>query len=326
MKTGSRTPCLLHLKYESETPLVIYFTGFKMNGLEKTVCSICGEDFKGNTHAFAWHIRRHKITPKIYYDTYIESNTVHICKHKSCSNTVEFLSLQRGYRDYCSSKCSNSSAEVKEKQKFGCFSKYGYEHALQSPELLGKSRATCFKNYGVENPQNDGRVREKSKATCLEKYGVDSPNKSDIVKKKKAESCLEKYGVENPSQVAEVHSKKLKTSFKKKEYEMPSGRIYNVQGYEPYFINELLEKYNEDDIVIDDNETPEIWYMFGDKKRKYYPDIYVKSINTIFEVKSDYTYNVDLPKNLAKQLGSIEAGYNFKFIVYDGKMNRLDVF
>lgn len=31
MKTGSRTPCLLHLKYESETPLVIYLQDLKMS-------------------------------------------------------------------------------------------------------------------------------------------------------------------------------------------------------------------------------------------------------------------------------------------------------
>ena len=188
---------------------------------------------------------------------------------------------------------------------------------------MEKSRATCFKNYGVNNPQQSYELKEKAKITCLEKYGVDSPNKSESVKKKKVESCLEKYGVENPSQVDEVHSKKLKTSFKKKEYKMPSGMIFNVQGYEPYFIDELLMKYDENDIVIGSSEIPTIWYMFEGKKRRYYPDIYVKSINTLFEVKSDYTYNADLHMNIAKQQGSIEAGYNFEFIVYDREKNKV---
>lgn len=289
------------------------------------ICKICGENFDNFGVAFSWHIKTHKISLKEYYDRYIEPDTMHVCKHVSCANMVEFLSLQHGYRDYCSSKCSNSSVEVKKKQQASCFKNFGCVHALQSPELLEKSKATCFKNYGVINPQQSYELKEKAKVTCLEKYGVDSPNKSEFVKKKKADSCFVHYGVENPSQSIEVYIKKLKTSFKKKEYKMPSGLVFNVQGYEPYFIDELLKRYDETDIVIGGSEMPIIWYMFEGKKRRYFPDVYVKSINTLFEVKSDYTYKANLYMNIAKQQGSIEAGYNFEFIVYDREMNKVTI-
>jgi len=41
---------------------------------------------------------------------------------------------------------------------------------------------------------------------------------------------------------------------------------------------------------------PEIWYEFEDKRRRYYPDIYIKSQNKIIEVKSDYTFYKEYDK------------------------------
>jgi hypothetical protein len=50
---------------------------------------------------------------------------------------------------------------------------------------------------------------------------------------------------------------------------------------------------------------------------KYYPDLYLKSKNLIIEVKSQYTYNIDLGKNLLKEKASLDLGINFQFMIVE---------
>lgn len=48
---------------------------------------------------------------------------------------------------------------------------------------------------------------------------------------------------------------------------------------------------------------------------KYFPDFYLPDFNLIVEIKSDYTYNIDLDKNKAKESFCKNMGYNFIFII-----------
>lgn len=43
---------------------------------------------------------------------------------------------------------------------------------------------------------------------------------------------------------------------------MPSGKIIDYQGYENFALDELLnvENINEDDIITNRKDVPEIWY------------------------------------------------------------------
>ena len=60
----------------------------------------------------------------------------------------------------------------------------------------------------------------------------------------------------------------------------------------------------------------EVINLFFDNKNKiYFSDFYLENKNLIIEIKSSYTFNVDLKKNLAKQNACIEQGYNFIFII-----------
>ncbi len=58
------------------------------------------------------------------------------------------------------------------------------------------------------------------------------------------------------------------------------------------------------------------------KNKVYFPDIYIPESNVIIEVKSDYTYEKELDKNIAKSQASVECGYNFQFWIYDEKKNK----
>ena len=51
-----------------------------------------------------------------------------------------------------------------------------------------------------------------------------------------------------------------KSSYSTKDYTFPSGKIIQVQGYEPYALDELLHTFNEDEIITGSGSVLEIWY------------------------------------------------------------------
>ena len=106
------------------------------------------------------------------------------------------------------------------------------------------------------------------------------------------------------------YEKQEKSLWHYKDYMLPSQKIIRIQGYENIALDELVQKYQEDDIITDRRNMPEIVYIL---KGKYYPDIWIKSINKIIEVKSLYTYRQYLIKNISKAL---QLGFHFEFWIY----------
>jgi len=103
------------------------------------------------------------------------------------------------------------------------------------------------------------------------------------------------------------------------DYELPSGRVIKLQGNEPQVLEQLLQTYSEDDILCEvktiNKEIGRIKYMFEDSEHTYYPDFYIKSTNTIIEVKSQWTFDKWKEKNLAKEQACLQQGFNFEFII-----------
>ena len=118
-------------------------------------------------------------------------------------------------------------------------------------------------------------------------------------------------------------NKMLSRSFYKK-YKMPSGKFVNYQGYENFALDELIMEYNEDDIKNNRNKVPLIKYKLKNKEHSYYPDIFIKSDNKIIEIKSEYTYNMCLIKNILKALSAKKNGYKFEFWIYKIKNNKIE--
>ena len=58
-----------------------------------------------------------------------------------------------------------------------------------------------------------------------------------------------------------------------------------------------------------------ILYEYNGNTHRYFPDIYIKSINTIIEVKSVWTYEQQKERNLMKEKACLKQGYNFEFII-----------
>lgn len=100
-----------------------------------------------------------------------------------CGNNLKFISINKGYRDFCSKKCLSNSDLVKEKRKL-----------------------TCIDKYGVDNPMKDALIKSKLENSIYEKYGVSNISKLDSVKNKKSITNLKKYGVEYNSQRYDIKS------------------------------------------------------------------------------------------------------------------------
>jgi len=215
---------------------------------------------------------------------------------------------------------NSQSQQIKQKKLNTCMEKYGVENVFKLEETKEKSKKTCIDKYGLPFSNQVPQIKEKSKQTCIHKYGTENPFQSNIIKTKIKQTCLEKYGVENPSQNSKISEKQSKSPYKLREYIFSCGNTIQVQGYEPYLLDILVkEGYVFEDIITKRTEVPEIWYNKNDKKCRYYCDVYIPKTNTIYEVKSTWTYKKDIEDIPLKKQACIDAGYNFELYVFDSK-------
>lgn len=107
---------------------------------------------------------------------------------KNCRlNVPKYFGLVKGYSDYCSSKCSNGSEEVKKNKEESYIKKYGVNNPSKSKEIIQKINKTFIKNWG-DNPAKIDSLKNKTKQTNLIKYGDESPlGKNSVLRKKKNE-------------------------------------------------------------------------------------------------------------------------------------------
>jgi hypothetical protein len=264
------------------------------------------------------------------------------------SQTVKNKSKETNYKKYGVEYASQSQT-VKNKAKATNLKNLGVEYPTQSEEVKNKVKATNLKNLGVEYPTQSEEVKNKVKATNLKNLGVEytaqnldvrakmintnlairgvkNPSECPDVRRKAEQTTFERFGVKNVMQNPDIYTKILtRRLFNKKEFKMPSGCIRIVQGYEPFAISILLKSYKEEDILTGSLNVPEIWYMFENKCKRHYVDIYIKSINKCIEVKSTYTYERDKLKNIAKQLYAKKSGMSYEFWILDKKGNIINI-
>ena len=242
--------------------------------------------------------------------------------------------------------------EIQQKSRQTTLEKYGVENVSQNKEVQSKIRAThlerfgvscnlksleakehfknvCLERYGVENPMMSKCIQEKAKMTIYKKYGVYFPVQNINIKHKMQQTCLRKYGFRNPSQYLPIKRKiqlaqklNYKPAYKFKNYITPFGNKQLVQGYEPWALDELYKQYDEEDIIINRQEVPTIFYNYNNSKCLYIPDIYIKNENKIIEVKSTWTLKCEYEKNYLKAKAALELNYEFEFWVYDKQKNK----
>jgi len=256
----------------------------------------------------------------IYYQKY----TLNIKRHGyySCKKCSVIKRRKTNLEKYGVDNVSKLN-DIKEKKKLTTKKNHGVENPSQSKEISIKKKNTMRQNYGVNYSlesnilyNNMKKVKkekydfeyytnhDKQKETILRKYGVDNISKLDSVKKAKRETCYKNYGVEHPSQNKKIFDKQQKSAFKVCKF-----KNITYQGtYEKDFLDNYYNLFNITKI------SP-ISYDYCGKTSYYHPDFYIKELNLIIEIKSDYTYNKEYIKNISKQTACINKGYNFLFII-----------
>lgn len=249
-----------------------------------------------------------------YNKSTLNQKEIYYCS--GCSNLKSNTTKRRIYGD--------NLELIVEKQKLTMLDKYEVDNVSKLDSIKIKKMKTCLKNYGVDTPSKSELVKDKMKSTCmikygvefslqcseirdkikktnLEKYGFENVFQSDEIKLKIKESLISKYGCDHPMRSAPIFEKQMKSSFKLKEFDG-----INYQGsYELDFI--LFCKSFD----IPFERGPIVEYEDG----TYHSDFYLREKNLIVEIKSNYTYQKELEKNLKKQKACLENGYHFIFLI-----------
>jgi len=242
---------------------------------------------------------------------HIKNNVIEIPKCTHCGSQTTFSIMagsRKGYKRFCNHSCQMTFLNLSR----------GEEDTKLRNEKIEK---TCLERYGVQHFQSLNYIKDKKKKTYQDRYGEDNPSKLDWVKDKKKQTTINNYGVENPSQSSIVHAKKSLHA-KNKQIISECGKEFNLEGYEPIALKELLIQHTADDILHREEITKLIGllkYQFNNKTSLYHPDFYVKSQNKVIEVKSEYWFNRDFEKNLAKKAACLNYGFVFEFWIYENK-------
>lgn len=168
-------------------------------------------------------------------------------------------------------------------------------------------------------------IRSYIKKHCKLRTQKEIANLPKTIKTRKRK-FRKKYGVDNPMQLHDVFIKSNKSRYRFKEFEYKGIKFTHLQGYEPQGIEYLDKELNIDVSKLQHGRNvPKISYIYDNKNRTYFPDFYDKDTNTIFEIKSKYTYENMLDLNNKKKLATKQAGYNHKTLVFDSKGEILKI-
>jgi hypothetical protein len=202
------------------------------------------------------------------------------------------------------------------KAKETYFKKTGYENPLKNPKILQQIKEFNLEKYGCEYPFQSEIIQNKSKETCFKNSGYEKPFQNPKMQEKITNYWLKNYGVRHPMQLPEIVKNQLKSSYKTKLYTFKSGRIAHIRGYEPMAIDLILKLgILEDDIIVDTDKNSISIPYFTDKSHYYLPDIQLLNHNILIEVKSLYTYEIEIDSNLAKEKACKDLGFIFTFMI-----------
>jgi hypothetical protein len=275
-----------------------------------------------NNRSFSFFISKNKIIIDKINEIYLYNNSVKESVYRlindittdilcECGNMCRFIDNNRGYTEFCTKKCNFLNEKRKESINNSFNEKYG-GHPMKTELVKDKLKKTMIDKYGHDNIMK----------YYSENNMVKSPFSSKEVKEKIKKTFEEKYGG-HPMQNDDTFEKNLKSRVKFINFTLPSGKLIKTQGYEKYGIDFLLKRYDEDDIINGIKEINKtigyIYYTYKDKKRKYYADFYIKSENKIYEIKSIWTYNANIEKNLLKKKACEDIGLKFEFLIFNYK-------
>lgn len=168
---------------------------------------------------------------------------------KKCKNRVSFnRNWKLGYKEYCSTKCSQSSQLTKEKRKKTNLEKWGVDNPSKSDIVKLKQKNTNIERWGFKSTFQNDNVREKWSKTIKNKFGVEHIFQSNLVKEKSKETNLEKWGREHFVQSDAYKQRLLDINFSDKLRNIYFKKhIDKYENYDLKFIsleNRIVEIYS----------------------------------------------------------------------------------
>ena len=284
----------------------------------------------GSENVFASEVIKDRIK-----DTCIERyGTNHVMKNAEIAQRVKDTNLERygvdntyqlpkvlqKIKDTYGDNFGWGSEYFMKKSMETCKKNHGVEYYLMKPEAHERGTVTMNNLYGGRGLGSD-RIREKIEDSTEQTYGVRHPMHSEEIKNRLEATCIERYGGTSAMHDQQIMDRAMTNAMKIKKFQLPSGKIINVQGYEPFAIKWLLENgYNESDLVIENKsiETAIGRITYPNSKGKisrYYPDIYIPKENLIIEVKSQYTIKQNMSANSRKREACLNSGLSFRFMI-----------
>ena len=218
-------------------------------------CKICSKELKNNI-ALGLHVKQHNLNSQQYYNLYLKKPNEGICP--VCGKPTKWWSLDKGYMQHCSYKCTQNDKNVIHKRELHFIKKYGVKNPYQAQEVKDMIVAQNLERYGYEYNLQRPEIIEKGRQTKLKLYGSPTYNNSN----KAMQTCMEKYGTNSFS------ANKKHTSTSKKE-----AKLYKI-----------LKKYCLDEIILN---TFDVIFPLE-------LDIFIPSLNLAFEYNGSYWHSTEV--------------------------------
>ena len=314
---------------------------------------IDGNEYCKTNGQFTRHLKSHDVTYQTYYekyvsgvemkclcgksmtfyqasDTYANSCGSAKCVGRTVAQTKQNWTVEQKNTDsvnkkkWAASRTKEDLAKSRELRKQTNRDRYGVDYTTQSSHMMTKSKLTKKERYGNEYYANSKQTSESWQAKT-----ADELNK--ITEKSRA-TCLERYGVSSPFFLPGVRKKSAISNGIGREFILPSGKLIRVRGYEDIAITELLKKYSEIDIVVDDMLSayalPTFNYVnVNIHTSVYHPDIFIPDENKIIEIKGRWWWDGNglikhssrLLNNLKKREAVLAAGYQYEVWLFEDR-------
>lgn len=196
-------------------------------------------------------------------------------KCKTCgSENVSYQGFNKGYKYFCSLKCSRNCPDTIEKLKKTNLERYGYEFNSQSPTVKEKLKKTNLERYGHVCPLHNKEIQNKSRKTKLERYGDETYTNPNKMK----ETNLERYGVSCTMKLDLIKSKSRKTKLERYGNETYTNRdkakfINNIKyGGDSPFHSKQIQKLSHQ-TKINNFQIKNPWlksFNYDDQQRLVY--------------------------------------------------------
>lgn len=244
-------------------------------------CKVCDELISNKSEIKSRHIRGHGFET---IDEYNIKNDIKLCKC-GCGEIADYSFKKHKYNDFKSG------------------------HSIIWNKGLTKENDVRLKN-SKSGGWNKGLTKENNiimngVSNKMIDYWEENNHKKSIMVNNIKKTMIEKYGVENANDYPIFWAKY-------KDYVFPSGKVVRVQGYENFGLDLLIKDIHENEIIVDRKKIPKFIYN-GNKT--YTPDFWVQKNNTIYEIKSTWTYKIF--KHEKEKINAVnQAGFNYVLIVF----------